>query len=159
MKAAPHMSTNGDEMKAAPHIRLNGGAGASSLEDDEQFEARKHEWQVRYASAAAQPRPTAVSVTLPAVVAAAEIDISHRRAGRSAANRPHTATAVARWDRQTDGQTDGRTLDCCIDPAADTERTVAINSSPVFHRGGNYLPLTDDLRAVVSPHRCSRQTP
>jgi len=49
MKAAPHMSTNGDEVKAAPHIRLNGGAGASSLEDDEQFEARKHEWQVRYA--------------------------------------------------------------------------------------------------------------
>ena len=34
-------------MKAAPHIRMNdGGPGMSSLEDDEEFEARKHEWQV-----------------------------------------------------------------------------------------------------------------
>ena len=30
-----------------PHIKMNGGgAGMSSLEDDEEFEARKHEWQV-----------------------------------------------------------------------------------------------------------------
>jgi len=41
------LSATKNKMKAAPHIRMNdGGPGMSSLEDDEEFEARKHEWQV-----------------------------------------------------------------------------------------------------------------
>ena len=37
--------------------------------------------------------------------------VGHRSlaAGRSAANLPHAAAAVDRWNRQTDGQIDGQT--------------------------------------------------
>ena len=41
------LSATKNKIKAPPHIKMNGGgAGMSSLEDDEEFEARKHEWQV-----------------------------------------------------------------------------------------------------------------
>jgi len=40
----------------------------------------------------------------------------HLSAGRSAANRPHTAALFDRWDRPMDG----RTLDRFIDPAPHT---------------------------------------
>jgi len=47
------LSATKNKMKSGhPHIRMNGGgAGMSSLEDDEEFEARKHEWQVNGISA------------------------------------------------------------------------------------------------------------
>jgi len=42
------LSATKNKIKTPPHIKMNGGgAGMSSLEDDEEFEARKHEWQVR----------------------------------------------------------------------------------------------------------------
>jgi len=41
------LSATKNKIKTPPHIKMNGGgAGMSSLEDDEEFEARKHEWQV-----------------------------------------------------------------------------------------------------------------
>ena len=46
------LSATKNKIKTAPQIKMNGGgAGTSLLEDDEEFEARKHEWQV-------QPRPS-----------------------------------------------------------------------------------------------------
>jgi len=61
---------------------------------------------------AVQPRPSAVNMTLPAFAAerrrASAVDRYFLSAGRSAANPPHTAAAVDRRNRQTDGQTDGR---------------------------------------------------
>jgi len=43
------LSATKNKIKTPPHIKMNGGgAGASSLEDDEEFEARKHEWQVSH---------------------------------------------------------------------------------------------------------------
>jgi len=41
------LSATKNKIKTPPHIKMNGGGpGTSSLEDDEEFEARKHEWQV-----------------------------------------------------------------------------------------------------------------
>jgi len=65
-----------------------------------------------------QPRSSAVNTTLPAFAAerraaaplplgagAAVVDRYLLLARRSAANPPHPAAAVDRWDRQTDGRT------------------------------------------------------
>jgi len=41
------LSATKNKIKTPPHIKMNGGGpGTSSMEDDEEFEARKHEWQV-----------------------------------------------------------------------------------------------------------------
>jgi len=56
------------------------------------------------------------------------IDLYFLPAENSAANPSHGASAVERWDRQTDGRTDRQTdkdrqtLDRLIDPAAHTMR-------------------------------------
>jgi len=81
-----------------------------------------------------KPRPSAVNKTLPAFAAerravtplllsaGARYRSTSRARGRSAANPPHTAAAVDRWDRRTDG----RTLDRFIDPAPHTTRAGSI---------------------------------
>jgi len=51
-------------------------------------------------------RSSAVNRTLPAFAAEYRRLLSILSAGRSAANQPHAAAAVDRWDRQTDGRTD-----------------------------------------------------
>jgi len=45
-----------------------------------------------------------------------------------AANPPHAAAAVDRWDRQTDGRRDRRTLDRYMDPAPHAIRAASINA-------------------------------
>ena len=60
---------------------------------------------------------SADDVTLPAVAAEhaglAEIDRYLLPAGPTAANPPHAAAAVDRWDRQTNGETDGHRIVTC----------------------------------------------
>jgi len=62
----------------------------------------------------AADRRAAVAPLLQARGARTAVDRYRMPAGRSAANTPHAAAAVDRWDRQTDG----RTLNRLIDPAA-----------------------------------------
>jgi len=100
----------------------------------------KHHRQLK--QVCVQPSPSAVNVTLPAfaaerraaaglllrasaccttIAARLQLHIDLLHAGRSAANPPHAAAAVDRWDRQIDR----RTLDRYTDPAPHTMRTAA----------------------------------
>jgi len=100
----------------------------------------KHHRQLK--QVCVQPPPSAVSVTLPAfaaerraaaglllsagaccttIAARLQLHIDLLHAGCSAANPPHAAAAVDRWDRQIDR----RTLDRYTDPAPHTMRTAA----------------------------------
>jgi len=64
--------------------------------------------------------------------ARAAVDRRRMPAGRPAANTPHAAAAVDRWDRQTDG----RTLNRLIDPA---EYYVSSFNNSIWQRIGSNI--------------------
>jgi len=79
-----------------------------------------------------EPRTSALNMTLPAFAAERRrlwryrlIACTRRR--RSAANQPHAAAAVDRWNRQTDG----RTFDRYVDPAPYHRYAGSVSNSTV----------------------------